>query len=162
VATLGLLAAITAIMQSSPHFLPGIGMVLATFSSIPIAVGALIAPSGSLPMVLATAAILIIVQLEEAFVFALTTAPLGLAAAWAVADKRPLWHALSLPGIALASGIILMSDLIGIPAMGPGVHHLGPLLASVVYVAFGCLYASLWVGLIAQIKSRVLQKVWRL
>ncbi|MGE5653991.1 MAG: hypothetical protein ACM3ZQ_06955, partial [Bacillota bacterium] len=40
-ALLGLLAGLAALMQCSPAFIPGFGLLLATFSSLPVAIGTL-------------------------------------------------------------------------------------------------------------------------
>lgn len=148
VALLGLMAGLAAILQSAPAFVPGVGLLLATLSSLPIAVGTLAAPDGAPAMVGAAIALLVILQPDEAFIFALTTAPLGIMTAVASLDDPPWWKGALLPGMALGSGMILMSYLIGIPSLGPVVHGLGPVWAPAIYYAFGYAYASLWVGLL--------------
>ncbi len=152
VALLGLLAALAALLQCSPAFLPGFGLLLATFSTLPMAMGTLAAPGSALAMLGAATSLLVIIQLEEAIIFVLTTGQLGVMAAWAILDGRPWWIRALMPGVALGSGVILMSYGIGIPSLGPTAHGLGPIWAPAIYLGFGCLYAALWIGLLRIIR----------
>lgn len=148
VALLGLLAGLAALLQCSPAFVPGFGLLLAAFSSVPVAIGTLAVPDGAPAMVGAATALLVVLQLEEAFIFALTTAPLGVMVACSLLNELPWWKGILFPGTALGSGIILMSYLVGIPSLGPAVHGLGPLWAPIIYLGFGYAYASLWIGML--------------
>lgn len=152
VALLGLLAGVAALLQCSPAFFPGFGHLLAAFSSLPIAIGTLAAPDGTLAMVGAATSLLVILQLDEAVIFALTTAPLGAMAACVVLTDVPWWRRSLLPGIALGSGILLMSYVIGLPSLGPMVHGLGPVWAPAIYLGFSYAYATIWVGMLLVIR----------
>lgn len=156
-ALLGLMAALAAMMQVSAAFWPGVGHILAALSSLPVAAGVLLVPKGALPMILAAAGLLASIYAHEALVFLLTTAPVGLMAAWAARLHRPVWLRLLLPGVAVSSGILLMVYAAGLPVFGDSITSLAPLFATTVYVAFGFTYTWLWIWLAGRLAPRLLR-----
>lgn len=148
VALAGLLVALATVLQGAAAFWPFIGQMLATLSALPVAVQTLASPDDALPMALATAGVLLFIRVSLALSFLLTTAPLGLTAAWAATSRRPLGLRLLLPGLALSSGILLLAELFGVPIFARLAEARGPVFAVLAYAIFGLLYAPLWVVLL--------------
>lgn len=145
VALAGLLAALAALMQGSATFWPGPGHFLASLSTLPVAIGVLAAPGSASAFILAATGLLFLIHAHQAAVFLLTTAPLGLTAAWSAASRRPAWLRWLLPGTTLASGIMMMVWVLGIPVFGHLAKGRGVAAATILYVVFALLYATLWV-----------------
>jgi hypothetical protein len=145
VAVAGLFAALAALLQGSAAFWPGLGHLLASLSALPVAVGVLAAPEDAAALVLAAAGLLAVVQVHQSAVFLMTTAPLGVASAWAATDRRHPWLRWLLPGVILSGGILTLVNLVGVPVFGGLARSRGVAVATLVYVAFGLIYAPLWV-----------------
>lgn len=151
VAYLGLMTAVSALLQGAPIYWPAVGQGLAVLTSLPVALGVLAFPVGAVPMVVATAGVLMLVHVKQAVIFVFTTAPVGLTVAWAVIVERPLWQRLLLPGIALGSGMLLMAYATGIAPFGPGTHDRLGSSAVAIYVLFSVVYGALWVALLSRV-----------
>lgn len=153
IAHLGMMSALAALLQGAPIFWPAVGQGLALFTSLPVAMAALAFSGGALPMVVATTGVLMLIHVKQATIFVFTTAPVGLAAAWATTAKGRLYWRLLVPGVALASGTLLMAYAVGIAPFGAAAHEQLGAAAAAVYVLFSLLYGALWVVLLGRLPA---------
>jgi hypothetical protein len=144
-AFLGLTAALAAVMQSAGMFIPVVGPALAMLSSLPVALGTLVAPLGAPWMVVAAAAVLAVLRVTDAAVFLLTMGPVGLTAAWALDPARPAWQRVLLPSGVLVCGMLLLTFVIGFPTFAGIVQTWGVAGATLIFAVFGLLYGAAWV-----------------
>lgn len=131
-------------MQGSAAVLAGPGHVLAAAASLPAAVAAwLFGRRAAAVWVAATLLLAVLVKPEEAMVYGLSTAPVGLGAGWGLRQNRRWLATACLAGGLLAPGLLLMAYGIGFAPLGPGVGRLGA-AAVAVYLLFAFLWGGLW------------------
>ncbi|NLK00708.1 MAG: hypothetical protein GX318_05660 [Clostridia bacterium] len=158
IAYAGLLAALAVILQSSPVFLPVVGLALSPLSSLPVIIGTLLFADRVLPMFLAAAALLFLVNVQEAVIFLLTTGPLGLTAALAVIPTIPFWRKSLVTTSLLTCGILLLTFLVGLPGLQNTVGSLNmPILLAI--IAFSFLYSSLFMRIAIYSQNRMPAKL---
>jgi hypothetical protein len=150
VALLGLLTALAAAMQAAGVFLPMVGPVLAMLSSLPVALGTLLAPQDVPWMVLATGVVLLVIHVPDAIVFMLTMGPTGLTAAWALNCQRTTWQRILVPAVVLSGGMLVITFIIGLPTFAGVVQQWGTVGAIAIFAVFGLLYSVLWIRVISR------------
>lgn len=150
----GLLAAITTILHSAPVFLPVIGLALSPLSSLPVIIGTLLFADRVLPMFLAAAVLLFLINAQEAIIFLLATGPLGLSTALAAVPTVPFWQKSLVPALLLTCGILLLIFLVGLPGLQNIVGHLN-LTIFLAIVLFSFIYSLLFVGIASFLQKRM-------
>lgn len=149
------LAALAAALQAAPAYLPPGAGSLALLSTLPVLLGGVLVPRGAAALVLAAAAGLFAVDVDGAWAFLLTQAPLGLAAAWAVAVRRPAWQRFLVPGAVLASGLLLRVHMSGRAFPAWPASGMDPPAEVLARAAFALGYAALWVALAGALHHRL-------
>lgn len=151
----GLLTAITVILHAAPVFLPVVGLALSPLSSLPVIIGALLFADRVLPMFLAAAALLLLINVQEAIIFLLATGPLGLTAALVAVSDIPLWRKSLIPTSLLTCGILLLIFLVGLPGLQNIVSSLSIIILLAI-ILFSFIYSALFMGIAFFMQKRML------
>ena len=142
----GLLTAITVILHAAPTFLPVVGLALSPLSSMPVLIGALLFADRVLPMFLAAAALLFLINVQEAIIFLLATGPLGLTAALIAVPDIPHWRKTLIPTSLLTCGILLLIFMVGLPGLQNIVSSFSTIILLAI-ILFSFLYSTLFMGI---------------
>jgi hypothetical protein len=139
-----LLAAIAAVFQSFGGLLPAIGYLLSPFSTLPIMLAMLASfRSGVLTYIL-TICLLLVMEPSELVIFPFTTGLLGLGLGWTfLSIKHPLGIVIT-NGALLCIGICIPLYGFGFPIFGSYVSPSFTLIPIVVLSAFSLLYSWIW------------------
>lgn len=156
VAILGGMAALSAMFQVAPVFLPVAGLLLSPFSSLPIAIGTLLYAKGALPMFLASAGIISIIYVEEGIIFLLATGPLGLASSLVVISNKPKWKKILIPSLILTSGILILIFIVGLAGLVEVVDNLHVITAMLAIFLFSIVYSCIWIYIVLIFKKCLL------
>lgn len=150
----GMMAGLAALMQAAPVYWPGPGYLLAALGSLPMAVLALRSPRAAPLSALATILLLMMVHVEEAVVFSLTTGPLGLAIGYGRRAALPRLAATLLATGPLLAGMFGLTHLVGLPPLGPWPVR-NALVETTVYGLFAFAYSAVWVWLFDRFSRRL-------
>lgn len=150
----GLLTAITVILHAAPTFLPVVGLALSPLSSLPVIIGALLFADRVLPMFLAAAALLFLINVQEAIIFLLATGPLGLTAALIAVPDIPLWRKSLIPTCLLTCGILLLIFMVGLPGLQNIVSSFSTIILLAI-ILFSFLYSTLFMGIAFFMQKRM-------
>jgi hypothetical protein len=88
----GIFAAFAILLQSSPVFLPGIGLLLSPFASLPIALASAASIYLGIITMLSSASILLLISPQEAVIFLLATGLLGLVLGASYNKSKIIYH----------------------------------------------------------------------
>lgn len=153
VITLGLMAGLTALLQTAPLWWPGPGYLLAAAAVLPVALGAAADPRRASWCFAAAVAVTGLVSTQEAVILLCTSGPLGLALGRRA--ERP-WPARALAGAAwLTVGQWAVRPLAGIWPWGGSEAAWSPGWRAAAYAGFALIYAGGWAWAFAQIWLRI-------
>lgn len=141
---LSLLAALSALLQLGGALWPGPGYLLAALAGLPVAFAARLTGRAALLCWAAAGALLALLNLEEALVFACLNGPLGLITGWGPRRGLRRWQGALLAGGALLTGLLLLPYLTGFHPLGPEAHQAGLLLYTAFALGWGALYSWLF------------------
>ena len=139
----GTFVALTVLFHSAPVFLPGVGLFLSPFATLPIALAAIISVYLGITSLFASAFVLLLISPQEAIILLITTGPLGLALG--INYSKGLVQALTVSTCTLFLGINLLTFVIGIPAFGNMTSNFSMFTAVFVYLVFSLVYSGIWV-----------------
>ena len=138
-----ILVALTVIFQSAPVFLPSIGLVLSPFSTLPIAIAAVINISLGFLVFFASVLILVIVSVEETIILLFTTGVLGIVIG-TLLYRKGIKISILVSSVALSLGMICLTYLIGISAFVDLTRLISTLIIFLAYFSFSFIYACIW------------------
>lgn len=148
VARIGMLAGLTIALHLAPALMPGLGLALSTFSTLPIYVLTRISPRDGLIGLAAASAVLVALMPGSALLLALMTGPVGLALGWAAnAHWRSHWRILLAAGTQTA-GITAIGAIVGVPVFGRFIRVDSQLVTLGLAAAFCLIYSLLWAALL--------------
>jgi hypothetical protein len=152
----GMLAGLAALLQTTPVWLgEPQGYLLAILACLPIAVAALVDPKAAAYALVTATLLCLLVKPQEAWVFAFTNGPLGLAVGIAVGAGRPYWMSAGVGGVVLGLGMALLTWGAGVAAMGPGTLAWDTRILVLVYFAFALVWSAGWTGAVRLIHRRL-------
>lgn len=151
----GIFTALAVLFQSSPVFLPGIGLILSPFATLPIALAALVSAYSGILAFLVSGFILLLINPQEAVIFLLTTGPLGLTLG--LSYTKGIIPSIGIPGGILFVGIIIMTHIAGISVFGSMVLKSSPIIDALVFILFSVIYSGIWL-LILRFILKVLKR----
>lgn len=138
-----ILVALTVIFQSAPVFLPSIGLVLSPFSTLPIAIAAVINISLGFLVFFASVLILVIVSVEETIILLFTTGVLGIVIG-TLLYRKGIKISILVSSVALSLGMICLTYIIGISAFVDLTRLISTLIIFLAYFSFSFIYACIW------------------
>ncbi len=140
-----LLACIAALLQSAGGYLPGVGLLISPFATLPI----LICIMFSLPMgvmsYLLTILLLFILMPSELIVFPFTTGLLAIGIGAAFFFFKKSISIITVGGLVLTIGILILLYLFRFPVLGPVASTSFSFLTTGGIFLFAFLYSWLWV-----------------
>ncbi len=136
-------AAFAAIMHFAGSFLPGIGYLVISFSTLPILFATIISYKHGLLSYLITIVLLAFFGLSELFIFPFTTGLLGLTIGWGLTVLKHHGRIIVLSGITLFIGICVLIYIIGIPILGPVVPAVSGSSELLIILGFSLIYSFL-------------------
>ncbi len=140
-----LFSSITAVLQSTGGFLPGIGYFISPFATAPILICSMFSlPLGALSYLL-TNLLLLILQPSELIVFPFTTGLLGLGTGAAFYFFKKRLSIIVVGATFLTIGIISLLFVFQFPVLGPAVSNSLSFLTTSGIFFFTLFYSWLWV-----------------
>ncbi|CUH92096.1 hypothetical protein [Herbinix luporum] len=139
----GILTSITVILQSAPVFLPIIGLILSPFSTLPVALAALINVYLGLGVFTSSLFILLIVSIQEGAIFLFATGILGIVLGSLLFRKGILITILA-SSLTLSIGMILLTLIVAIPGFVYMVTCFAFIFIIIIYLMFSLAYVSIW------------------
>ncbi|MBE7103571.1 hypothetical protein FT637_11075 [Bacillus cereus] len=117
-----LLGSFAAIFQSAGNLIPGIGLFISPFATLPIFFAICYSIREGILSYILTIFLLFIIQPSELIVFPFTTGLLGIALGVSFLQfKRRIW-VVSFSAICLLIGIMIVLDIFRFPVLGPTIH----------------------------------------
>ncbi|WP_066718559.1 hypothetical protein [Clostridium sp. Marseille-P299] len=138
-----ILVALTVIFQSAPVFLPSIGLALSPFSTLPIAIAAVINISLGFLVFFASVLILVIVSVEETIILLFTTGVLGIVIG-TLLYRKGIKISILVSSVALSLGMICLTYIIGISAFVDLTRLISTPIIFLAYFSFSFIYACIW------------------
>jgi len=144
ICTGGILTALIFLLQSAPVWLPGAGLFLSPFATLPAALAAALSiPLGTV-VYIAAAFLLLLFSPQEAAIFLLATGLVGLTTGIALKQETP--NRVLIPAAALFFGLLALTRLALIPVFG-GATPRSVWVELLLLIPFSFLYAVLWMSI---------------
>ncbi|WP_433772194.1 hypothetical protein [Bacillus wiedmannii] len=154
-----LLGAFATIFQSAGNLIPGIGLFISPFATIPIFLAICYSIREGVLSYILTILLLFVIQPGELIVFPFTTGLLGIALGVSFLQfKKRIW-VVSFSAICLLIGIMIVLDIFRFPVLGPTVHTTIEIKVIVMIFTLSFLYCWIFAELCRLILNRV-YKVW--
>lgn len=134
--------ALAVMFQASPAFMPGIGLLLSPFSTLPVALSAFLSPCSGLISLLASIFILLFISPQEAIIFILTTGPLGLVLG--ICYRKGVFISILAAAGTIFTGICLLIYAAGVAAFGGLTPGNVSLPAFCIFILFSLCYSYIW------------------
>lgn len=135
--------ALAVLFHSSPVFLPGIGLVLSPFATLPIALAAVASTYLGITALFSSAFILLFISPEEAVIFLLATGPLGLALG--ASYNKAFVQSIAITAGTLFIGINILTYVAGIAAFGGLTPSSSLIITAFIFLLFALFYSAIWV-----------------
>ncbi|QUG84263.1 hypothetical protein [Bacillus nitratireducens] len=154
-----LLGSLAAIFQSAGNLIPGIGLFISPFATLPIFLAICYSIREGILSYILTIFLLFIIEPSELIVFPFTTGLLGIVLGVSfIQFKRRIW-VVSFSAICLLIGIMIVLDIFRFPVLGPTVHTIMDIKAITLIFILSFLYCWIYAGLCRIMLNRV-YKVW--
>ncbi|WP_210469578.1 hypothetical protein [Sporosarcina sp. 6E9] len=142
-----LMASLAAILQAAGGLMPGIGMFLSPFTTLPILVSTLVSIRTGILTYILTILLLLLMEPSELFIFPFTTGLLGVGLGWTCRILHRRLEIILVNGLLLFTGICIPLYVLGFPVFGPAVTSSFNGLILVMIFGFSLLYCWLWLEL---------------
>ncbi|MFB6730659.1 hypothetical protein ACIG6B_11700 [Bacillus mobilis] len=117
-----LLGSLAAIFQSAGNLIPGIGLFISPFATLPIFLAICYSIREGILSYILTILLLFIIEPSELIVFPFTTGLLGIALGVSFIQFKRRILVVSFSTICLLIGIMVVLDVFRFPVLGPAVH----------------------------------------
>ncbi|MCL5045312.1 MAG: hypothetical protein M1598_00605 [Actinobacteria bacterium] len=144
----GLMAALAACLQLFASFLPGPGHALGAFATLPIALIAGVDPAAGLGGLLVASGVVFMVQPLGAPILLFLSGPLGVVIGWGKKTGLPLPLRVLVGGVPLVIGMLIVTYVLGRPALGEFVYSRPALVVFGLYLVLALIYTWLWISLL--------------
>lgn len=138
----GILTTVTVLFQSAPLILPMFGMALSPFSTLPIAIAAVINVSLGLTVFFSSTLILILFSVQETLILCFTTGLLGVVMG-ALLYRKGILISIFLSSIALTFGIIFLTYIVRFLAFVEFASSFSVTLTLIIFLIFSVVYTSI-------------------
>ncbi len=142
-----LMASLAAILQATGGVLPGIGMLLSPFTTLPILLSTLVSIRTGILTYILTILLLLLMEPSELFIFPFTTGILGIGLGWTFRILHRRLEIILINGLLLFTGICIPLYVLGFPVFGPTVASNFDGLILLMIFGFSILYSWLWLEL---------------
>lgn len=139
----GALTSITVLLHSAPVFLPAVGLALSPFSTLPVALAALINVFLGITVLFASVFVLIAVSPQEAIILLFTTGLLGIVIG-SLLYRLGISAAILVSAIALTAGMLILTYIAAIPAFVEFTGSASFTLILLIYIVFSLIYSGIW------------------
>ncbi len=154
-----LLGSLAAIFQSAGNLIPGIGLFISPFATLPIFFAICYSIRAGILSYILTILLLFIIEPSELIVFPFTIGLLGIALGVSFMQfKRRIWI-VSFSAICLLIGIMIVLDVFRFPVLGPTVLTTLDIKVILSIFILSFLYCWIYAGLCRIMLNRV-YKVW--
>jgi hypothetical protein len=150
-ALMGLTAAI---LQSSGGVIPGIGMLISPFSTVPIIICMLILPSYGVLSYFLTIFLLLLIQPSELIIFPFTTGAMAIGIGIGLILFNKVWKVMTFSSLFLCTGICLLLYVFQFPVLGPFLIEFRVWNIIVIF-SFSLVYCWLWIELILRLLPKL-------
>lgn len=152
----GILTSISVLLQSAPVFIPIIGLALSPFSTLPVALAAVINVYLGMVVLLSSVLILIAVSIQEAAIFLFTTGILGIVLGSMIFRKGRLVNILS-SSIVLSIGMIILTYVVAVPGFVELLGTYSFIFIISIYLMFSLVYVSIWAIFLKRLANYLLK-----
>lgn len=149
------MASITAILQLSAVFVPAAGHFISAFCTLPVALAAVISPTGGIYAIVVAALIVFSIQPLETPVLLLTSAPLGWLLAAGLVHRWPKWLTLAAAFTVFFSGTALITYITGQLAAGGAFSSLAFYRLLIFNAFITILYTAAWEVFVRRVIARL-------
>ena len=139
----GILTALTVMFQSSPVFLPAIGLTLSPFSTMPIAIAAVLSIYLGAAVLLSSTLILIIMSPQEALILLFTTGLLGTILGLLL-YRKGRFLSIIVCAVTLTLGMLVLTYIVAVPGFVEIAGSLSLPLIILTFFLFSLIYVSIW------------------
>lgn len=139
----GAFTAITVILQAAPVLLPGIGMAVSPFSTLPIAMAAGINVGLGIAVLAASVLLLLLISPQEAIILLFTTGLLGVFLG-VFQERKGMLCSIVTSSVALTGGILALIYIAAIPSFEKLTKVFCFPAVTVLCFGFSILYAGIW------------------
>lgn len=154
-----LMSALAAMFQAAGNLIPGIGLFISPFATLPIFLAVCYSIREGVLSYLLTILLLFIIEPSELIVFPFTTGLLGIALGLSfIQFKRRIW-VISFSAICLLIGIMIVLDIFRFPVIGPAIHTTMDIKISLSIFILSFVYCWIYAGLCRILLNRV-NKIW--
>ncbi|MEM5621428.1 hypothetical protein AAHB56_09190 [Bacillus thuringiensis] len=154
-----LMSALTTMFQAAENLIPGIGLFISPFATLPIFLAICYSIREGVLSYILTILLLFIIEPSELIVFPFTTGLLGVALGLSfIQFKRRIW-VVSFSAICLLIGIMIVLDIFRFPILGPTIHTTMDIKIILSIFILSFLYCWIYAGLCRILLNRV-YKVW--
>lgn len=138
----GILTTLAVLFQSAPVFLPAVGLALSPFSTLPVALAAYFNISLGITVLFSSVLILTFVSVQEALILLFTTGLFGIVIGSLY--KKGLFVSILYSAIALTTGMLIQTYIVGISAFGDFTSSLSIPITVIIFIIFSLIYTSIW------------------
>ncbi|PKJ54060.1 hypothetical protein [Bacillus sp. SN10] len=150
-----LMSALAAMFQAAGNLIPGIGLFISPFATLPIFLAVCYSIREGVLSYILTILLLFIIEPSELIVFPFTTGLLGIALGLSfIQFKRRIW-VISFSTICLLIGIMIVLDIFRFPVLGPAIHTTMDIKISLSVFILSFLYCWIYAGLCRILLNRV-------
>ncbi len=154
-----LMSALATMFQAAGNLIPGIGLFISPFATLPIFLAICYSIREGVLSYLLTILLLFIIEPSELIVFPFTTGLLGIALGLSfIQFKRRIW-VISFSAICLLIGITIVLEIFRFPVLGPTIHTTMDIKIILSIFILSFLYCWIYAGLCRILLNRV-NKVW--
>lgn len=148
----GILTALTVMFQSSPVFLPAIGLVLSPLSTIPVAIAAVLNIFLGVAVLFSSTLILLIVSPQEALILLFTTGLLGTILG-SMLYRKGICISILISTVSLTVGMSVLTYLVAVPGFVEITTTFTLPRILLFFFLFSLIYVSTWNVILRKIIS---------
>ncbi|MGE7881777.1 hypothetical protein [Bacillus sp. NPDC094077] len=150
-----LMSALATIFQAAGNLIPGIGLFISPFATLPIFLAICYSIREGVLSYILTICLLFIIEPSELIVFPFTTGLLGIALGLSFLQlKRRIW-VVSFSATCLLIGIVIVLDIFRFPVLGPTVHTTLDIKVILLIFILSFLYCWIYAGLCRIMMNRL-------
>lgn len=138
----GVLTTLAVLFQSSPVFLPAVGLFLSPLSTLPIAIAAISNIPLGLTVFFSSALVLTLISIQEATILLFTTGLLGVIIGTLI-FRKGIISSILFSSVGLSIGMAFLTYLVGIPAFVDLASSFSTAFTSLIFLLFSFVYASI-------------------
>lgn len=153
--TAALMALLASILQAAGGIIPGIGMLISPFSTVPIIISLLISQSYGLLSYLLTLFLLLFIQPSELIIFPFTTGAMAIGIGFGFILFNKGWKVITFSSLFLCIGICLLLYGLQFPVLGPLLIEFRVWNIIVIYL-FSLVYCWLWIELFLRLLPKLI------